>query len=85
VQTACRSCYILHGSFQIFDLPLLLTGGQNAANTGGPNGAALTIIMYLYQNGFQFMKLGYAAAIGWVLVGIMLIISFVQLKVVGKD
>lgn len=65
------------GSFQLFDLPYVLTGG------GGPDNSGSTIVMYLYKNGFQFMKLGYAAAIGWVLVAIIALISMVQLKLFG--
>jgi len=39
--------------------------------------------MYLYKNGFQFMRLGYAATIGWVLFFIIAVISIVQLKLLG--
>ena len=65
------------GSFQLFDLPYILTNG------GEPSDAGTTIVMYLYKNGFQFMRLGYAATIGWVLFIIIAIISIVQLKLLG--
>jgi ABC-type sugar transport system permease subunit len=65
------------GSFQLFDLPYVLTSG------GGPADSGSTIVMYLYKNGFQFMKLGYAAAIGWMLVAIIAVISAIQLKLFG--
>lgn len=65
------------GSFQLFDLPYILTNG------GEPADAGTTIVMYLYKNGFQFMRLGYAATIGWVLFIIIAIISIVQLKLLG--
>lgn len=51
----------LLGSFQLFELPYILLGGA------GPDNRGLTIVMYLYQNGFQSGDLGYASAIGWVL------------------
>lgn len=55
------------GSFQLFELPfILLTGG------GGPDNRGLTIVMYLYQNGFEIGDLGYASAIGWVLAVILI-------------
>ena len=65
------------GSFQLFDLPFILTNGGEPADAGS------TIVMYLYKNGFQFMQLGYAATIGWVLFIIIAIISIAQLKLLG--
>ena len=65
------------GSLQLFDLPYILTNGGEPADAGS------TIVMYLYKNGFQFMRLGYAATIGWVLFFIIAIVSIVQLKLLG--
>lgn len=50
------------GSFQLFELPYILLNG-----TGGPENRGLTLVMYLYQTGFQTGDLGYASAIGWVM------------------
>jgi ABC-type sugar transport system permease subunit len=55
------------GSFQLFELPFILLSGG-----GGPNNRGLTIVMYLYQNGFEIGDLGYASAIGWVLAVILI-------------
>lgn len=52
----------LVGSFQLFELPYLLLG-----ESGGPNNQGLTLVMYLYQVGFETGDLGYASAIGWVI------------------
>jgi len=65
------------GSFQLFELPYVLLSG------GGPDNAGLTIVMYLYNTGFSTGDLGYASAIGWVLVFIILVISLAQAKVTG--
>ncbi len=61
------------GSLQLFELPYVLLGGP------GPNQAGLTIVMYLYQTGFETGNLGYASAIGWVLVIIIMSVSLFQL------
>ncbi|HEX2852163.1 MAG TPA: sugar ABC transporter permease [Opitutaceae bacterium] len=53
------------GSFQLFELPFIIF--SSSGNAAGPNNSALTIVMYLYQNGFLQGDLGYASAIGWVL------------------
>lgn len=64
------------GSFNLFAQPFLLTGG-------GPSDATLTITMYLYYNGFQFFKLGYASAIGYSLVLIVFTLSAINLYLFG--
>jgi len=66
------------GSFQLFELPYLMLG-----NGGGPENAGLTIVMYLYQNGFETGDLGYASAIGWTLALGVLVVSLIQMKITG--
>jgi arabinooligosaccharide transport system permease protein len=58
-------------SYQLFDLPYLLTGG-------GPSDALLTLSLYLYQIGFSQFSLGYAAAIGYSLAIIAVVVSLFQ-------
>jgi multiple sugar transport system permease protein len=36
-------------------------------NPAGPNNSTLSIVLYLYQKGFQRFEQGYASAIAWVL------------------
>lgn len=61
------------GSFQLFELPFLLLNGS-----AGPENRGLTIVMYLYQTGFDAGDLGYASAIGWALAAILITVSIVQ-------
>ncbi|HOX38298.1 MAG TPA: sugar ABC transporter permease [Candidatus Brocadiia bacterium] len=63
------------GSFQLFELPYVMLNGS------GPDKAGLTIVMYLYDTGFNTGDLGYASAIGWTLALIVLTISLAQLKI----
>jgi ABC-type sugar transport system permease subunit len=62
------------GAFQLFELPYVFFDGP------GPAFAGLTIVMYLYQQGFEAGNIGYASAIGWVLVFMIFIVSMIQLK-----
>jgi multiple sugar transport system permease protein len=64
------------GAFQIFVEPFVMT-----SNTQGqlPK-ASLSIVIYLYQNAFQFQRMGKAASIAWVLFAIVLVLTFVQLR-----
>jgi len=61
----------LISSFQVFTQAYVLTGG-------GPGNATTTMVVYLYEQGFQFYKLGLASAIAWVLFVIILIITVFQ-------
>ena len=66
------------GSFQLFELPYVMLG-----NTSGPDNAGLTVVMYLFQNGFISGDLGYASAIGWTLTMGVLLISLLQIRLTG--
>ena len=47
-------------TFQVFANAFIMTGG-------GPNNATLVYILYLYYNAFQFLHMGYASAMAWIL------------------
>jgi ABC-type sugar transport system permease subunit len=49
----------LIGSFMLFELPYILLSGA------GPDNQGLTVVMYLYQMGWDQQDLGLASAIGW--------------------
>ncbi len=66
------------GSFQLFELPYLLLN-----STAGPGNRGMTIVLYLYQTGFENSDLGYASAIGWVL-GLLLITMTVFQRLVVR-
>ncbi|NLE43315.1 MAG: sugar ABC transporter permease [Chloroflexi bacterium] len=63
----------LIGSWQIFSQSYLMT-------QGGPNNATLTMVLYLYNKGFQQFRFGYASAIAWVLFLIVLVFTFLLLR-----
>lgn len=54
-------------SMQIFTQPYLLTQERANPANGGPGDSLLTYTMYLFQNAFVFLKMGYAAAMAWIL------------------
>lgn len=61
-------------SFQVFDLAFILT-------RGGPGDATNTVVMYIYNQAFQFFQMGYAAAVAWVLFLIILVITLLQWRI----
>lgn len=65
-------------SFQVFDLVYAMTGG-------GPGGATTTLVMSIYQAGFQSFQMGYASAIAMVLLVIIVVVSVIQRLVFKED
>ncbi|MEO7413280.1 MAG: sugar ABC transporter permease [Opitutaceae bacterium] len=65
-------------SFQFFDLPWAMF-----RQTFGPGNSALFMVSYLYDSAFHTGDLGLASAVGWVLGAIIMLVSFVQIKVLG--
>jgi ABC-type sugar transport system permease subunit len=64
------------GAFQLFELPYILF-----RQSAGPNSRGLTVVMYLFVSGFQAGDLGYAAAIGWMLVVLIFVVSIIQIRI----
>ena len=65
-------------SFQIFDSTYLLT-------KGGPQNSTVTVVYYLYQQGFESIDLSYASVIAYVLFAIIFAISLIQKKYLGGE
>ena len=61
----------LIASLQVFELPYLMLSRLNS----GPENRGLTVVMYLYQTGFNVGDLGYASAIGWILALLLIFLS----------
>ncbi|WP_237700173.1 carbohydrate ABC transporter permease [Caldalkalibacillus thermarum] len=66
------------GTFQIFDQAFIVSGG-----TGGPQNATMTMALYLYINAFDYMDMGYAAAIAFVLFVIIFTVTVIQKSLFG--
>jgi multiple sugar transport system permease protein len=62
------------GYFQYFTEAWVMTANREGA-AGGPANSAMFYSMYLYQNAFQQLKMGYASAMAWVLFVIVLIVT----------
>jgi multiple sugar transport system permease protein len=63
----------LIGAFQIFTQAFIMT-------RGGPVDTTLFYAYALFNNAFQYMKMGYASALAWVLFGIILTLTILQLR-----
>lgn len=60
-------------SLQVFVQPQLLTGG-------GPGNSTQPLVMFIYNQGFLFQQLGFAAAAAWILFAIIIVITALQFR-----
>ncbi|MBP8638324.1 MAG: sugar ABC transporter permease [Dictyoglomi bacterium] len=60
-------------SFQVFTQAYVMTNG-------GPANSTLFLVLYLYRNGFEFFKMGYASALAWALFVFVLILTIIQFR-----
>ncbi|MHB1630059.1 MAG: carbohydrate ABC transporter permease, partial [Bacilli bacterium] len=63
--------------FQLFTQAYVMTNG-------GPLHATLFYVFYLWQNAFQYLNMGYAAAMAWILFFIVLILTVAVFATSGK-
>lgn len=67
------------GTLQLFDEPMNIT-------RGGPGSATTTISQYIYNLSFKYTPdFGYAAAVSYAIVILVIIFSIIQFKVGGND
>jgi multiple sugar transport system permease protein len=64
-------------TFQIFTQAYVMT-------SGGPVDSTLFYVYYLFNNAFQYFKMGYASAMAWILFIIILILTLIQLKLAPR-
>lgn len=60
-------------SFQAFTQIAIMTGG-------GPIGSTTTIVYYMYQQAFQFFRMGYASAVTWALFILVFVFTVAQVR-----
>ena len=63
-------------------LPYTLTGGS-----GSPAGSMMFYVMYLYQNAFLYLKMGYASAMAWILfivIALLTVVIFIFIQKMGS-
>ncbi len=68
----------LIGSFQVFTAGFLITDG-------GPQNGTLFLVLYIYRNAFEYLNMGYAAVLSWVLFGIIAVFTFLIFKYFGRQ
>jgi len=67
----------LIGNFQLFAEPYVMT-------QGGPAHSTLSLVLYMYEEGFRWWSLGYAAALAFVLFGLIVAVTLLT-RVRGRQ
>ena len=66
-------------SFQVFDQVYIMTGGTGEG-VGGVLDSGLTLVSYLYEQGFQYFRMGYASAIAYLIFGCVFGLTLVNIR-----
>jgi len=62
--------------FKIYDIAVMLAGGS----TNTLSVSSMVLVYYIYQNAFNFWKLGYSSAVAMVLFVLVLTVTLIQFK-----
>jgi multiple sugar transport system permease protein len=65
-------------SFQVFDVIQVMTDG-------GPNHQTRVMMLDIYDNAFRFQRMGWAAAVSFVLFLIVMVVTVVQMRVLRTE
>jgi multiple sugar transport system permease protein len=65
------------GALQVFTVAIIATNG-------GPNYATWFFIVHLYQNGFQNFDMGYASALAWIFLVIVLALTMINVSLSNR-
>lgn len=68
----------LIGWFQFFEEPFIMT-------KGGPLDSTVSVALFIYQNGFQYSKFGYAAACSFILFIGIILVTMIQLRIQNRQ
>ena len=74
------------GALQMFVQVFIMTQGQaNTSEWGGPLDSTLTVVVLVYQNAFEYLKMGYASAISFVLLLVIAAVTLVNVRLLRYD
>lgn len=66
------------GALQVFTIPYIMFPG------GSPARSTYFYAMYLYDNAFLYLKMGYACAMGWIMFVITVVLTLIALKLSSR-
>jgi multiple sugar transport system permease protein len=72
------------GSLQVFTPAVIMTSGFGG-EAGGPINSTRVMVYHIYSMAFRANRLGYGAALAFILFAIVLVVTIIQLRVTQRD
>ena len=73
------------GALQMFVQVFIMTCADSQTACGGPLDRTITIVTLIYFNGFEYLKMGYAAVISVALFSVIAVITLVNARMLKYD
>jgi ABC-type sugar transport system permease subunit len=75
------------GALQMFIQVMVMTmvGENTSALTGGPVDSTVTVVLLVFSNAFEYLKMGYASAMSFVLFLIIGLVTLINVRVLHYD
>jgi multiple sugar transport system permease protein len=67
----------LIGGFQVFVPMFVMTNG-------GPGNSSMSVVEYIFDNGFRYLHMGLASAAAWVLFAVVFVFTLLQIRLQGR-
>ena len=73
------------GSLQTFNEIYVMSSSVNVgSNAGGPLHTTESIVVNIYNQFYSFHRVGYGSAVGFILFGIILVFTLIELRFIGR-
>ena len=75
------------GALQMFIQVMIMTmvGENTSALTGGPVDSTVTVVLLVFSNAFEYLKMGYASAMSFVLFLIIGVVTLINTRLLSYD
>ena len=73
------------GALQMFVQVYVMTQGGRPGEWGGPLDSTITVVVLMYANAFEYLKMGYAAAIACALFVVIGIVTVINARLLSYD
>ncbi len=75
------------GALQMFVQVFIMTAGDpgNPQTRGGPLDSTVTVVVLIFDNAFAYLKMGYAAAMSFVLFAVIGLVTLVNARLLSYD
>ena len=73
------------GALQMFVQVFIMTSGSGNELFGGPLDSTITVVILIYANAFEYLKMGYAAAMSFVLFLVIVVVTLLNARLLKYE